>query len=197
MSRLNGIIIILGVVLSSCASNEELWQGSISDFTSSYVEELHRIEANDKKSDSNSLEQGSFLQKIFIEKAFAKKKKAQSLKAKPLILKTSGVRRIQKRQAKRMYEIDGFKAKKVIGEKENGLVGIRTLKGLNKKEKKKVKALVDEENKDRNNLYGIIVKASHYDKKMELVLRKSFFESYQEWAPSGTYYYKNHKWQTK
>jgi hypothetical protein len=179
-------------------SNEERWSGSIEDFASRYVDELRRLGSNKGSLESHSVRPYSpLLNHFFIETASARTKKKKPPIKKPLILKTKEVRKIQKSQAKRMTSLDKYKVKNVIGEMDTGLVGIRSLKGLSKKEKKEAKKLVQAENKDRNKLYNIISKASGYDKKMQAVLRKSFFESYQEWAPPGTYYYSKHKWQKK
>lgn len=202
------ILFLSSLILSSCVSQEHQWSGSLDDFTSSYVDELRKLCVENKQ--ETSFRQNNFLPLIpslFIDKAEAKTKekkkrrvrrrKPASQKQKPLVLKTEAVRKIQQSQARRMNKLDKFKVKTNIGEKEDGFVGIRTLDGLSKKDAEEINKLVEAENKDRQNLYSIIVKSSRYDKKMEETLKKSFFDSYQEWAPVGTYFFKDDKWQKK
>ncbi|MCJ8275680.1 MAG: DUF1318 domain-containing protein [Bdellovibrionales bacterium] len=199
-----GILFVTTLLFLGCASQEQRWPGSIQEYTSQYVDELRHL----SKEESQRI---NLFEKLIIEKAYAKKKRkrktASETKAKkkkkglvnpkPLVLKTSKVKKIQKRQARRMTRVDYYKVNKNIGEKENGLIAVRSKKGLSKKQLKELIELVEAENKDRNLLYAMIVKNSGYDKKREAILRNSFFESYQEWAPVGTYYYKNNKWQKK
>lgn len=106
-------------------------------------------------------------------------------------------RRLQKKMAARFMDYEKYRNKKYIGESVDGILRVRTTKGLSKKEAQKVKNLVKAENKDREALYKIIVKAEGYDQNMEKVLREKFFRSYQEWAPKGTYFFLDGRWNIK
>ena len=113
------------------------------------------------------------------------------------ILGSKAVSRIHKRQARRMTPIRGYKKEGYIGEKENGFLAIRNIDKLSKREKSKLKKLLNSENRDRKKLYQIISRASKYSKKEEAFLRLNMFRSHLEVAPRGVYYFENGRWQQK
>ena len=127
----------------------------------------------------------------------AQAKSSKKQKKKRDILNSKTVKKINKRQTKRLAKINQYKAKKYIGETTEGLLKVRTYKGLSKKIKTMLDKLVRAENKDRNKLYSIIVKANKYDKKKESVLRMSMFQARFDLDPIGTYYYEKRTWQKK
>lgn len=113
------------------------------------------------------------------------------------VLNSRAVSKIHKRQARRMTAIKGYKRKGIIGEKENGLLAIRSMDKLSKKEKSRLRRIVDRENRDRNKLYQIISRASGHSKKEATFLRLNMFQSHLEVDLRGTYYFEKGRWQQK
>ena len=113
------------------------------------------------------------------------------------ILDSKPVKKIHKRQARRMVPIRLYKKKGFIGEKEDGLLSIRNTDKMSKKEKRKLKNLLNMENRDRNKLYQIISKANKHSKKQKALLRLNMFRSHLDIDPRGTYYFENGQWHKK
>ncbi len=96
-----------------------------------------------------------------------------------------------------MVPIRQYKKKGILGEKDNGLLAIRNTDDLSRKEKLKLKKLVNSENKDRNKLYKIISKANQHSEKQEALLRLNMFRAHLDVDPRGTYYFEKKQWYKK
>ena len=130
----------------------------------------------------------------------AKKEKASKKMGKVDIVKvfnSKTVKRIHKRKGRRMGPIGAYKQKGFVGEREDGLLGIRTTEGLSKAKKKKLEKLVAAENKDRNRLYRILAKAKGRSKKEEVLLRFDMFRAHLDVDLEGMYYFEKGYWRRK
>ena len=127
----------------------------------------------------------------------ARKKYSKKKPKKKNIYKTRSVKKIIRRRAKRLEKIKNYKKKKAIGESSDGLIRIRSLASLPSGEQKKLKKMLDAENKDRNRLYRIIMKADGFSKKQEQVFRETMFETYIGRDPVGTFFFEKKYWQQK
>ena len=130
----------------------------------------------------------------------AKKEKASKKTGTTDIVKVFDskiVKRIHRRKARRMESIGVYKRKGFIGEREDGLLAIRTTKGLSKAKKKKLEKLVAAENRDRNKLYRILARAKGRSKKEEVLLRFDMFRAHLDVDLEGTYYFEKGYWRRK
>ena len=112
----------------------------------------------------------------------------------PRVLQSSPVLKLQKRMAARLTDLYYYQGKGYIGEREDGLIGIRTTRGIGNKEKKRMKDRVKAENVDREKFYAIVAKSNKIKKKSLPKMREVFFKSYIKWTPIKSYYYTNGKW---
>jgi uncharacterized protein YdbL (DUF1318 family) len=126
-----------------------------------------------------------------------RKAKASEQKSPKDVLDSKAAKILFKRQGQRMDRIKKLKYAGRIGEKDNGLIAIRSVKGLNQSQKKELLKLVKSENKDRKTLYSLIIKSNNYDDKMAKSLRRNMFESYFRLEQVGSYYQMNGHWRKK
>lgn len=102
-----------------------------------------------------------------------------------------------KAQLGRMDEIRKYKFAGHIGEADSGMLAIRDIKSLSKDEQKKITKLVDDENKDRKQIYAILVKHNKLSDKEKDMLLRSAFETYRNMDSKKTFHFENKKWQQK
>jgi uncharacterized protein YdbL (DUF1318 family) len=102
-----------------------------------------------------------------------------------------------KSQLTRMDEIRKHKFSGYIGEADNGMLAIREIKSLSKDEQKKITKLVDEENKDRKQIYVILAKHNKLNDKEKMMLIRSAYETYKNMDSKKTYHFENKKWLQK
>ena len=101
--------------------------------------------------------QNSWQRPIPIAEAKEKKVKKKAVKKvtasdkERTIVHSKKIKKLQKRQAMRLSKVEYYKIKKFIGEKEDGLLGIRTSKGLSSSEKKKMKKSEKRETRNKEN----------------------------------------------
>jgi|GEM_PF-4732252 len=124
-----------------------------------------------------------------------RKKKTARKKKVVNVLDLPTVRKIRRSQAKRLNKIYYYKQQFLIGETDQGLLGVRPSARMPSSSQAKVKSLVKAENKDREKLYQIVAKKERFDKKQQQMLRMQFFESYRRWDPRGAYFAVDRAWQ--
>lgn len=96
-----------------------------------------------------------------------------------------------------MDEIRKHKFSGYIGEAETGLLAIREIKALSKDEQKKIAKLVEDENKDRKQIYVILIKHNKLSDKEKTMLIRSAYETYKNMDSKKTYHFENKKWLQK
>jgi uncharacterized protein len=133
----------------------------------------------------------------FAKQTPLKKNNQEIKKQKADVLDSKFVRKIYKKQSQRLDSINQYKSKGIIGESTNGLIEIRTTESFAKNEVEKIKKIVAAENKDREELYKVIIQANQFNKDQEKILRESMFKSRLDVDPNGTYYMHNTYWQKK
>ena len=72
-----------------------------------------------------------------------------------------------------------------VGIAKDGLLTVRTIEGLDLKERALVQQLVDAENRDRESLYLEIAKANNFSKESVPKIKSIFAKSWAEQAQSG------------
>lgn len=101
----------------------------------------------------------------------------------------------QKRQVKRMAMFRDFKFAGFLGETDQGLLAIRDISKTTPENQKFIKKLVDEENKDRLQIYKEIANYNKLKPKQKQMLIQNFFEVYRNTDAKGTYYFEKKAWQ--
>ena len=102
-----------------------------------------------------------------------------------------------KSQLTRMDDIRKYKFAGYIGEADTGMLAIREIKSLSKDEQKKITKLVDDENKDRKQIYAILGKYNKLSEKEKVMLIRSAYETYKNMDSKKTYHFENKKWLQK
>lgn len=102
-----------------------------------------------------------------------------------------------KSQLTRMDDIRKAKFAGYIGEADDGLLAIREIKALSKDEQKKITKLVTDENKDRKQIYTILIKHNKLSEKEKVMLVRSAYETYRNMDSKKTFHFENKKWQQK
>ncbi len=102
-----------------------------------------------------------------------------------------------KSQLTRMDEIRKNKFAGYIGEADTGLLAIREIKALSKDEQKKITKLVEDENKDRKQIYAILIKHNKLKDQEKTMLIRSAYETYKNMDSKKTYHFENKKWLQK
>ncbi|NJN65050.1 MAG: YdbL family protein [Acidobacteria bacterium] len=96
------------------------------------------------------------------------------------------IRKIIDSRAARVAELNGFKAKGVIGEGNDGLVVARGLESLaDLKARAAVQKLVRDENKDREALYREIAAATNVDASQIKKVQETYAATLRESAKPG------------
>jgi uncharacterized protein YdbL (DUF1318 family) len=85
----------------------------------------------------------------------------------------------------RSNSIKPFMDRGNVGISRDGLLTVRTIEGLNLKERAEVQQLVDAENLDREALYGEIAKANNIGKESVPRIKTIFAKSWREQAQAG------------
>ena len=85
----------------------------------------------------------------------------------------------------RSNSIKPFMDRGNVGISRDGLLTVRTIEGLNLKERAEVQQLVDAENRDREALYGEIAKANNIAKESVPKIKTIFAKSWREQAQRG------------
>lgn len=130
-------------------------------------------------------------------KTATKKRKVSTKPKKANVLNSKKVKKINRRQALRAEKISQYKKSGHMGEGDQGLLVLRTKKGLSQKSAAELRKIVTLENKDRSALMKMIIDANKYDATEIKILRNSFFDTYLMSDPEGVYYYQNKHWVKK
>ena len=85
----------------------------------------------------------------------------------------------------RSNSIKPFMDRGNVGIAKDGLLAVRTIEGLDLKERALVQQLVDAENRDRESLYLEIAKANNFPKESVPKIKSIFAKSWAEQAQSG------------
>jgi len=85
----------------------------------------------------------------------------------------------------RSNSIKPFMDRGNVGIAKDGLLTVRTIEGLDLKERALVQQLVDAENRDRESLYLEIAKANNFPKESVPKIKSIFAKSWAEQAQSG------------
>jgi len=113
-----------------------------------------------------------------------------------LNVSSPAINAIQDKMKSRHASLKPHYASGAVGLTENGLVTVRDAKAIALKNRNKVKALVADENKDRNALYAEIARANgHPEWKADI--QSTFSRRWVSKAASGWWYQSGGAWQQK
>lgn len=171
------IFSIFAVIVSCVTVNVNFPEGAVQKATDDYVKQLYDA----KKTTDSTLYLYSNKNSIYVSKAlsisFLSVAHAVDF---TLSLDDPKIKAIHARQALRLEKINAHKSKGEIGENNKGLLEVKTDMPLLQK---KIQPLVDDENKDRKELYSL---AAEKNNTTVDVFTKSFKESFVKTSPPGT-----------
>lgn len=98
---------------------------------------------------------------------------------------TPAIRALRASMKDRFPLLRPYYEKGAVGESNKGLVEVRDASGLNLREKAELNRLVAEENKDRMDLYGEIVKANNFGPESLPRVQEIFANSWRDKAGRG------------
>ncbi|MBX9765723.1 MAG: YdbL family protein [Bdellovibrionales bacterium] len=166
-------ILTLAILTSCVTVNVNFPEGAVQKAADDYVRELYKSK---QKTTPEGKPSTFFFDFSLVATAVAADFKISSEESK----------KIMEKQKERLGDVDGYKAKGVIGETSEGLIEVYKDDKLSAIEKKKVQRLVSEENNDREALYSDIVKSNGMTDAMKAGVRKTFFQSLRDASPAGT-----------
>lgn len=102
-----------------------------------------------------------------------------------------------KSQLDRMDSVKEYKYKGIIGETDKALLAVRETGAMKPEDVKKVKAVVDGENKDRKAIYDEIARYNKLSVKEKEILIRSAFETMKNRDIKNTYYFEKNAWHKK
>lgn len=102
-----------------------------------------------------------------------------------LTVSNAAIRTLKERMKQRAASLAPFYDKGAIGEGHDGYVKIRSLEGLNFKEKATLKQLAEQENDDRKNLYNEIARALNIDPSQIGRIGQIFAQEWQKTSRAG------------
>jgi uncharacterized protein YdbL (DUF1318 family) len=112
-------------------------------------------------------------------------------------IQSPAIRTIRASMEKRFKSLKPFYGNGAIGMTRDGLLKVRDLKAIELRDRKKVKTLVADENRDRNALYKEIARANKQP-EWEADIRKTFARRWVDNAPGGWWYQdKGGNWKQK
>ena len=111
---------------------------------------------------------------------------------------TPAIRALKDSMKARFPQLKPFYDKGNIGENNTGLLDTRDLANLNLKEKADLSRLMDQENKDRRNLYTEIMKANKFGPDVLPQIQKIFANSWRDKSQTGWWIQKDSgEWEKK
>ncbi|SFM84687.1 YdbL family protein [Thermodesulforhabdus norvegica] len=117
---------------------------------------------------------------------------------KELTVSNAAIRTLKEKMKRRAASLAPFYDKGAIGEGHDGYVKIRSLDGLDFKEKATLKRLVEQENGDRKNLYNEIARALNIDPSQVGRIGQIFAQEWQKTSRPGWWIERQPgKWQKK
>jgi len=111
-------------------------------------------------------------------------------------ISSPGINSLRASMARRQSQLAPFYAKGVIGFDERGLVAVRDLSAAKLRDRSRVKALVAEENRDRDALYREIARANGHP-EWEQNIRETFARVWVEEARPGYWYQQGGGWRQR
>lgn len=111
---------------------------------------------------------------------------------------TPAIRALKDSMKARFPQLKPFYDKGAIGENNTGLLDTRDLANLNLKEKADLSRLVEQEDKDRRNLYTEIMKANKFGPDVLPQIQKIFANSWRDKSQAGWWIQKDSgEWEKK
>jgi uncharacterized protein len=111
---------------------------------------------------------------------------------------TPAIRALKDSMKARFPQLKPFYNKGNIGENNTGLLDTRDLANLNLKEKADLSRLMEQENKDRRNLYTEIMKANKFGPDVLPQIQKIFANSWRDKSQTGWWIQKDSgEWEKK
>jgi len=104
-----------------------------------------------------------------------------------LEVSNASIRALKASIKQRYPELKPFLERGILGENNQGLLEVKTWRGLKLQEKARVKRLLEAENKDRKLLYTEVAKALQIDTRQIGKLQRIFAKEWQKTAPVGTW----------
>ncbi len=112
---------------------------------------------------------------------------AEEAHAQELNMSSKKAQEIKAKMAARVPTIVDQKRKSLIGETFDGNLVVKDDSKLSKDEKKSLKELVEQENKDRNDLYEEIQSTNSISDRKQTRIRRFFGSAFKSNSPSGTW----------
>ncbi|MGE4231920.1 MAG: DUF1318 domain-containing protein [Bacteriovoracia bacterium] len=146
-----------------------------------FVRDIYTNPPSDSKPDTKeevkpeNQDQG-FFQVILLNQAFAQQVRTDSVKAK----------KIKARMHARVPQIVKFKKDGLLGETLDGNLVLKDPRKAGTK-LKSVRALVDEENTDRDQLYAEVAEVNSITDRNQARIRKIFASAFRKNSPAGTW----------
>jgi len=145
------------------------------------------VRGQQSSSTESELPMESMLRRMLRNMAFESEAYAQI----DINVTTPNIRALIDSRAKRFDPLKTLFAKGVVGETNDGLLSIRSLDGLNLKDKAAAKKLVKAENSDREKLYLEIAKANGLPPDTAPQIKEKFANSMRKKAEKGWWIQKN------
>jgi len=106
---------------------------------------------------------------------------------KALEVSNATIRALKKSMKERYPHLKPYLARGVLGESLKGFLVLRSMEGLNLKEKALVRRLMKAENNDRKALYQAVAQALKIDPSQMPRLGRVFAKEWERTAPAGTW----------
>jgi len=158
------------------------------------VDDVRKVE----KKDEQKPEEKQKINKLFQELKSLSWGPAEASAQIDIEVSTPAIRALKDSMKERFPQLKPFYDKGNIGEGNMGLLETRDLANLNLKEKADLSRLVEQENKERKNLYTEIMKANKFGPEVLPQIQKIFANSWREKSQSGWWVQKDSgEWEKK
>lgn len=184
---LTAAVALIGLQLACVTVNVNFPESAVQKATDDYVRDLYRAKEKGKSPIPSATPHQSSLEKI-IRNAYSEIGIPSAWADGDFVFKVNSERatQIKGRLASRLDDVLNQKRAGVVGESNDGKLVLKNPDRLKKLLEQKVKALVESENQDREELYKEILKANGLPEARLADIRKSFARSFQAESPSGT-----------
>jgi uncharacterized protein YdbL (DUF1318 family) len=158
------------------------------------VDDVRKVE----KKDEQKPEEKQKINKLFQELKSLSWGPAEASAQIDIEVSTPAIRALKDSMKERFPQLKPFYDKGNIGEGNMGLLETRDLANLNLKEKADLSRLVEQENKERKNLYTEIMKANKFGPEVLPQIQKIFANSWRDKSQSGWWVQKDSgEWEKK
>ncbi|MFH0933407.1 MAG: DUF1318 domain-containing protein [Nitrospirota bacterium] len=158
------------------------------------VDDVRKVE----KKDEQKSEEKQKINKLFQELKSLSWGPAEASAQIDIEVSTPAIRALKDSMKERFPQLKPFYDKGNIGEGNMGLLETRDLANLNLKEKADLSRLVEQENKERKNLYTEIMKANKFGPEVLPQIQKIFANSWRDKSQSGWWVQKDSgEWEKK